>query len=130
VFLHIADKNRLFTRLHTALRPGGKLLFTDYCCGPQPWSAEFRDYVAGRGYSLHSVAEYADLIAVAGFEQVGASDETARFVELLQAERDRIDALSMPLEKRDYLKHSWQGKIQRAEAGDQRWGLFSAVKAI
>jgi phosphoethanolamine N-methyltransferase len=130
VFLHVADKSRLFARLHAALRPGGNLLFSDYCCGPQPWSAEFRDYVAGRGYSLHTVAEYAELIAAAGFEQVGASDETARFVKLLQAERDRIDALSLPADERDHLKQSWQGKIQRSGAGDQRWGLFSAVKPV
>jgi len=129
VFLHIADKTRLFARLHAALRPGGSLLFTDYCCGPQPWSDEFRDYVEARGYSLHTVLEYAELISAAGFEQVGARDETARFVELLQAEHDRIDALPMPAGERDNLRHSWQGKLQRASAGDQRWGLFSAVKA-
>ena len=32
VFLHIADKARLFTVLNAALKPGGQLLFTDYCC--------------------------------------------------------------------------------------------------
>jgi hypothetical protein len=47
----------------------------------------------------------------------------------LQAEQDRIDGLSMPADERDYLKRSWQGKLQRAGEGDQRWGLFSAVKA-
>ena len=31
--------------------------------------------------------------------------------------------------ERDYLKLGWQGKLQRAGEGDQRWGLFSAVKA-
>ena len=129
VFLHIADKALLFERLHTALLPGGKLLFTDYCCGPNPWSNEFDGYVQDRGYSLHSTGEYAELISGAGFEQVIANDKTARFIEILQAEQDRIDGLPISTEERDYLKLSWQGKIQRAGDGDQRWGLFSAVKA-
>jgi phosphoethanolamine N-methyltransferase len=128
VFLHIADKTLLFERLHAAMRPGGKLLFTDYCCGPKPWSGEFADYVQDRGYCLHTTGEYAELISGAGFEQVSASDETARFVEILRAEQDRIDGLSMTETERDYLKHSWQAKVQRAQAGDQRWGLFNAVK--
>ena len=129
VFLHIADKARLFERLHTALLPGGKLLFTDYCCGPKPWRDEFGDYVKDRGYSLRTIGDYADLISAAGFVQVSASDETARFIEILQVELDRIDALPISADERDYLKLSWQVKIKRAQAGDQRWGLFSAVKA-
>ena len=128
VFLHIADKTRLFERLYAALRSGGRLLFTDYCCGPKPWSDVFRDYVQDRGYSLHTIGEYAGLISAAGFEQVSANDETSRFIEILQAEQGRIDGLSMPAAERDYLKHSWQGKLQRAGDGDQRWGFFSAVK--
>jgi phosphoethanolamine N-methyltransferase len=129
VFLHIADKARLFERLHSALLPGGKLLFTDYCCGLKPWSNEFDIYVQDRGYSLRTTGEYAELISGAGFEQVSASDETARFIEILQAEQERIDGLSMTEAERDYLKLSWQVKVERAQAGDQRWGLFSAVKA-
>ena len=128
VFLHIADKACLFERLHAALRPGGSLLFTDYCCGPKPWSDVFDDYVQNRGYSLYTIEEYADSISTAGFEQVSANDETARFIEILQAEQDRIDTLPMPAAERDYLKHSWQEKLLRAVDGDQRWGLFSAVK--
>ncbi len=129
VFLHIADKTHLFERLYAALGVGGKLLFTDYCCGPKPWSDGFDIYVEDRGYSLHTIEEYADLISTAGFEQVSASDETARFIEILQAEQARIDTLPMPAAERDYLKQNWQDKLQRAGEGDQRWGLFSAFKA-
>jgi phosphoethanolamine N-methyltransferase len=129
VFLHIADKSRLFRVLYAALKPGGRLLFTDYCCGAKPWSDEFTAYVAARSYTLHTVDEYAGLIANAGFEQVDASDVTARFIELQQAELLKIDSLVLPESARGKLQQSWQQKIERALAGDQRWGLFAAIKA-
>ena len=129
VFLHIADKTLLFERLHAAMRPGGKLLFTDYCCGPKPWSDEFGAYVQDRGYSLNTTEEYARFISGAGFEQVTADDLTERFITLLEAEEARIDVLPMAETVREKMKLSWQEKVQRARAGDQRWGLFSAVKA-
>ena len=128
VFLHIADKTRLFERLYAAMRPGGRLLFSDYCCGAKPWSDEFDAYVQDRGYSLHTTEEYARFIADAGFEQVCADDLTQRFITILQAEEARIDLLSMPETVREKMKLSWQEKVQRARAGDQRWGLFSALK--
>jgi phosphoethanolamine N-methyltransferase len=128
VFLHIADKARLFGVLQRALRPAGKLLFSDYCCGPKPWSDEFTAYVQARGYSLHTTEEYAELLANAGFEQVGAQDATGRFIDLLLAEQERIDALALTPAERDKLWQSWQQKIERARAGDQRWGLFNALK--
>ncbi len=129
VFLHIADKTLLFERLHAAMRPGAKLLFTDYCCGPKPWSNEFKAYVQDRGYCLHTTEEYARFMSNAGFEQVIADDWTERFISILEAEEGRIDALPMAETVREKMKISWQEKIQRARAGDQRWGLFSAVKA-
>ena len=129
VFLHIADKTRLFFVLHRALRPGGQLLFTDYCCGPGPWSDGFTRYVEQRGYDLLTIERYAERIAAAGFEQVTASDETDRFVTILRAELARIETLSLDAAVRSKLADSWRQKIARADAGEQRWGLFSATRA-
>jgi phosphoethanolamine N-methyltransferase len=127
VFLHIADKARLFAVLYAALKPGGQLLFTDYCCAAKPWSDAFNAYVRERGYSLHTTDEYAELIEGAGFEQVDARDATPRFIEILRTELDRIETLPLAKLQREKLRHSWQEKLERAEAGYQRWGLFSAV---
>jgi len=128
VFLHIEDKQRLFTVLHAALNQGGTLLFTDYCCSPKPWSDEFNGYVEDRGYSLHTTGEYAELITNAGFEQVVAEDITARFIEILHSDIERIEQSDMDRETRRELQQSWQQKVARAEAGYQRWGLFTARK--
>jgi len=128
VFLHIHDKPQLFSVLNASLCQGGTLLFTDYCCGPRPWSDDFGDYVEGRGYSLHTIEEYCGLIAGAGFEQVSGVDITPRFIEILHADVERIDGLGLDQPSGSKLRQSWQQKLARAEAGHQRWGLFTARK--
>jgi len=126
VFLHIADKSRLFSVLNAALKPGGQLLFSDYCCAPKPWNDEFSAYVEERGYSLHTTDEYAELIESAGFRQINALDVTARFIGIMRTELDRIKSMPLAQDQIDKLWHSWQQKLDRAEAGYQRWGIFSA----
>jgi len=129
VFLHIKDKSRLFYVLYSSLKAGGKLLFTDYCCGEQPWTKTFVDYVQNRQYYLHTLPEYSALIHDAGFINIESRDLTRQFVDILQSELQKIETLELPAEKRLKLRQSWQGKLQRAQSGDHRWGLFSASKA-
>lgn len=129
VFLHIHDKSRLFAVLFESLRPGGKLLFTDYCCGAPPWADDFAAYVENRAYCLHTIDEYSGLIAQAGFERVSGEDITARFCAILEADLARIEVLELPADERDKLRSSWQQKLARSRAGDHRWGLFSARRA-
>lgn len=128
VFLHIHDKKRLFTVLYGALCTGGQLLFTDYCCGPEPWADEFSDYVSDRGYDLHTPREYRDLLEAAGFSQVTGENISERFIEILEADLGRIDALELEASVRDKLVQSWQQKLERSRGGDHRWGLFTARK--
>lgn len=128
VFLHIADKPRLFSVLESALKPGGKLLFTDYCCGEKPWADEFSEYVKDRGYCLHTLPIYAELISNAGLTHVEHRDLTDRFVDILQADMTKISSLDIPESARNKLEQSWRGKLDRARSGDHRWGLFTAVK--
>ena len=40
------------------LKPGGRLLISDYCCLDGTWSDEFTEYVNQRGYILLSVSQY------------------------------------------------------------------------
>lgn len=128
VFLHIHDKQRLFSVLLRALRPGGQLLFTDYCCGPEPWTDDFTEYVSDRGYDLHRPGKYRELIADAGFTQATAEDISQRFIEILRADLERIADSGMEPPVRDKLAQSWQQKLERSLCGDHRWGLFTARK--
>jgi phosphoethanolamine N-methyltransferase len=128
VFLHIQDKTRLFSVLNDSLRVGGQLLFTDYCCGPKPWAADFAGYVDDRGYCLHTFVDYAGLISGAGFDRVVYRDLTERFIEILESDIETIGEMDIDDVSRGKLERSWLQKIKRSRAGDHRWGLFSAWK--
>ena len=126
VFLHIDDKSRLFSVLFESLRPGGSLLFTDYCCAEQPWQDDFTKYVADRGYHLRTLAQYAALLSDAGFIQVETRDMSDRFVALLERDLETIQNIECDEATRKGLALSWQGKLARANSGDHRWGLVTA----
>jgi len=113
--------------LKRSLRPGGKLVFTDYCSGDPPWQDEFARYVQDRRYHLISVRQYTRLVTDAGFEEVTAVDLSNRFITLLQQDIERIRCLDCDAATRNALARSWQGKLARAQSGDHRWGLVSAL---
>lgn len=126
VFLHIADKPLLFKVLHRSLKPDGQLLFTDYACGPEPWHKDFSAYLNSRGYQLHTVDAYQQLIEQAGFTAVTVDDCTEQFIELLQQEMNTIQSLDLDSSKKQSLHASWQSKLKRAQGGDHRWIRASA----
>ncbi|VAH10144.1 unnamed protein product [Triticum turgidum subsp. durum] len=53
--LHIQDKSALFRNFFKWLKPGGKVLISDYCRSPGTPSEEFAAYIKQRGYDLHDV---------------------------------------------------------------------------
>ena len=74
--LHIQDKPALFKRFFEWLKPGGKVLISDYCRSPETPTGSFAKYIKQRGYDLHSVAGYGKMIEEAGFAKVEADDRT------------------------------------------------------
>jgi phosphoethanolamine N-methyltransferase len=75
------------------LKPGGKLLITDYCCGPKPWSDEFIVYVEQRGYDLLTTDEYKNALVDAGFVNVTSEDKTEMFADYLNKELDTLNGI-------------------------------------
>jgi len=132
--LHIEDKEELFRKFLYTLKPGGKLMVSDYCCGDQEHSTQFKDYVAQRGYKLYTVKGYGDIIERAGFKNVVALDKTQRMVEILNLELDKfatvkdkfVDEFSE--EGYEYIDQGWRNKVVRCSDGDQCWGFFTATK--
>uniref|UniRef100_A0A3B1IYG4 phosphoethanolamine N-methyltransferase n=1 Tax=Astyanax mexicanus TaxID=7994 RepID=A0A3B1IYG4_ASTMX len=132
--LHISDKLELFRKFHSWLRPGGKLLISDYCCGEKPWTPAFQDYVNQRGYILYTPQRYGQFLEEAGFTKVRAEDRTAQFIQVIKDELKRAEEIQNEFiqefsqEDYDAIVNGWTEKLQRCEAGDQRWGLFYATR--
>ncbi|XP_029021153.1 uncharacterized protein LOC114864458 isoform X1 [Betta splendens] len=132
--LHIDDKLALFKRFHSWLKPGGQLLISDYCCGEKPWTPAFEAYVSQRGYVLYTPAQYGRFIEEAGFCKVRAEDRTAQFMQVIESELQRAEAIrgefTEEFSEEDYsaIVNGWREKLQRSNSGDQRWGLFHATK--
>nr|XP_028565999.1 phosphoethanolamine N-methyltransferase 3-like isoform X5 [Podarcis muralis] len=132
--LHVPGKSALFAKFLSWLKPGGQLLISDYCCGPRPWSKAFTEYVRQRGYSLLTPWEYGQVLQEAGFRQVQALDYTERMLsaltqELQELERSRQQFVQEFSESEfESLASGWREKLQRCADGDQRWGVFYALK--
>jgi len=133
--LHIGDKDALFEKFFEWLKPGGKLMITDYCRGSkEEYSSDFLKYVFQRGYTLLTVGEYGKLLQKIGFKDVNAEDRTHEFIDILQTElkrfTDRKSEFLVHFEEMyaDYLVQGWLDKVSRCSNGDQAWGSFTAIK--
>lgn len=133
--LHIKTKPELFQRFFKWLKPGGRLVFTDYCRGETTSSEEFENYVNQRAYTLYNVKQYEKLMKSCGFVNVIAEDIGDKFEESLNRELKKLYA-----EKSEFLKlftdedfkdleNGWHAKIKRIKDGHLTWGMFRAQKS-
>ncbi|HZW32072.1 MAG TPA: methyltransferase domain-containing protein [Isosphaeraceae bacterium] len=133
-FMHIADKPRLFGRLHQLMAPGGHLVITDYARGKTPGSPDFERYLEKTGYHVLEPAAYGERLRAAGFEHVVVDDATARFIEILQSESDRLVQnqaeflTSFTQADLHYLVERWAMKVGFCRDGDMKWGIYLATK--
>lgn len=132
--LHIQDKPALFKTFYKWLKPGGKVLISDYCRKSGKPSEDFAEYIKQRGYDLHDVETYGKMLKDAGFEEVTAEDRTEQFKEVLQRELERVEKekeeFIHDFTEEDYndIVGGWKAKLVRTGSGEQRWGLFLAKK--
>ncbi|MCP4195708.1 MAG: methyltransferase domain-containing protein [Proteobacteria bacterium] len=128
VFLHIHDKDKLFSQINRSLVPGGKILFSDNLCGQYEWTVEFSDYIRELRYHILTFDDYIRIIQQAGFENVTGIDKTNEFVEAHVRELERMKSVEQTPDEMNTLADGWKKKIARGRSGEQRWGWFSACK--
>ncbi|KAL8246039.1 hypothetical protein R6Q59_007255 [Mikania micrantha] len=132
--LHIQDKPALFKAFYKWLKPGGKVLISDYCRKSGTPSGDFAEYIKQRGYDLHDLETYGQMLRNAGFEQVIAEDRTEQFKEVLGRELERVEKekeeFIHDFSEEDYndIVGGWKAKLVRSGSGEQRWSLFFAKK--
>ncbi|KAF8037825.1 hypothetical protein BT93_B0617 [Corymbia citriodora subsp. variegata] len=130
--LHIQDKPALFKSFFKWLKPGGKVLISDYCKHAGTPSPEFGEYIKQRGYDVHDVKAYGQMLRDAGFAGVIAEDRTEQIIEVLEkklnaVEKDK-DAFISDLSEEDYdIVGGWKARLT-SRSGERRWGLFIAKK--
>jgi len=134
--IHIREKKELFERFFRWLKPGGRLMISDYtCCTDEKKTEEFWAYLADRKYDLRPIDEYLAFITAAGFEAT-ATDMSQWFTDILNMELEAFDLM-----KEDFLKHhsekdysdivdGWKVKLVRCQDGTQQWSLFEGTKPI
>ncbi|XP_038880570.1 phosphoethanolamine N-methyltransferase-like isoform X1 [Benincasa hispida] len=132
--LHIQDKPALFRSFYKWLKSGGKVLISDYCKSSGTPSLEFAEYIKQRGYDLHDIKSYAQMLEEAGFNNVVAEDRTDQFMSVLQRELNAVEkekeAFIHDFSEEDYndIVGGWKAKLNRCWCGEQKWGLFIAHK--
>lgn len=134
-FLHIEDKDALFSRIWKWLKPGGKLVFTDYSRGDkQVYSEEFNQYLQKRQYHLLTRDAYRSVLSSNGFANVIVKDWGFFFRESLERELKELNTRKKEFLSRfsleDYqdLDEGWRAKLIRFAAGDQGWILATVEK--
>jgi phosphoethanolamine N-methyltransferase len=132
--MHIADKARLFARLHDLLADGGRIAITDYARGKTPACPAFEDYIVKTGYHVVEPEQYGQLLRAAGFKDVLVDDSTSTFVDILRRESKRLvdhraDFLStFSAEDLNYLIDRWAMKERFCEIGDMKWGIYQGIR--
>lgn len=132
--LHIKDKHQLFQNFMKWLKPGGRIVFTDYLRGDGQTSEEFQQYVKQRDYTLWTKNEYEKMLKEVGFVNLKVQESKDQFVKSLERElkklRDGKQDFLSKFSQKDYddLENGWTAKIKRAQKDDQSWVLVVAFK--
>uniref|UniRef100_A0A8C4NKI2 phosphoethanolamine N-methyltransferase n=1 Tax=Eptatretus burgeri TaxID=7764 RepID=A0A8C4NKI2_EPTBU len=72
--LYTMDKFSLFQKFHRWLKPTGRFIISDFCCGEKPWSEEFQKFADQSGYILWTLSAMGKSLQDAGFAEVHVTD--------------------------------------------------------
>ena len=150
--MHFSDamRNKVYRNILKTLKPGGKLLVSDYCRGEKESTQEFLDYEKQRGYNLWTVKRYGKCLDDTGFSNVVATDKTEFLIKSMRRELkdfyemkghfinkysqkdfddlESVIILSSQFICFNFLCQGWKEKLVWCPDGLFAWGLFTATK--
>jgi len=134
--MHFSDamRNKVYRNILKTLKPGGKLLVSDYCRGEKESTQEFLDYEKQRGYNLWTVKRYGKCLDDTGFSNVVATDKTDFLIQSMRRELKNFYEMKghfiNKYSQKDFddLESGWKEKLVWCPDGLFAWGLFTATK--
>ena len=145
--LHIPHeaKPAMYKKFYKWLKPGGVLAVGDYCIGAASAKAmapNFQKYLDERGYHLHSIDEWKDVLTTAGFDdsQINVEDRGLWYCQTCQREMDQVAIPGSPghtkvlalfdQAKLDGLVGSYRDKISMTLREDRLYAIVTAYKKL
>jgi len=132
--MHIADKESLYTKIYHSLKPGGKLMVSDYSLGEAEHSKEYTAFVAKRDYQLTTVKKYGAILEKVGFKNVVAEDKADLMKEIMDMELEKFAKIKTQFEKDfspedyTYIVDGWKDKLGWCPNGEFAWGFYMGTK--
>jgi len=134
MYLSVEDKTLAWARLFDSLRPGGRVLVSDYCRGAARCSDAFETFHEESHYQLATFETCAAVVTGAGFVDVRTEDRTADLLVSLREEQARllseVDGFLAMFTAREHsdLLERWRRKIELVERHELTWLVMTACK--
>jgi ubiquinone/menaquinone biosynthesis C-methylase UbiE len=136
--VQIPDKPAIFAEVLRVLRPAGRFIASDWLRGgTAQYSAEMLEFfrLEGIAYNMASLAESAEGLRAAGFDQVEIRDRHDWYLELARRELQAMEgplhlmiAQRIGFERARHFIDNWRQLVVVLERGELRPGHLKAVK--
>jgi SAM-dependent methyltransferase len=136
--VQIPDKPAIFAEVLRVLRPEGRFIASDWLRGgAAEYSAEMLEYfrLEGIAYNMATLAESAEALRAAGFDNVQIRDRHDWYLDLAQRELEAMDGSLHPiivqrigLERARHFIDNWRQLVIVLKRGELRPGHLKAVR--
>ena len=138
--VQIPDKTAIFREVLRVLRPAGRFMASDWLRGGgAEYSPQMLEFfrLEGIAYNMVSLAESAEALRAAGFDQIEIRDRHGWYLELARRELAAMEGSLNALivgrigpERARHFVDNWRQLVVVLERGELRPGHFKTVKPI